>query len=347
MIAPAQLLLEDDNLKSGSSGSSAPPLLRRFQTSRNIFGLSRIYVGLGPPSHDPELFLELNDVCESPDFIPETRSLHPAAPQCPPRPAAQDTPLSPLYPFTNESSMRLSHWFWCDGPQKSHRSFQNLLHIVGDPNFNPGDVRDAPWSRINKVLGGAFDESTEEPEWEDQSRWKQAFVTIRVPFQSNWATPGPKEYTSPHSFHYRLIISILREKFSNPVDFQHFHCEPFELYWKPSEEIGTVRVYGELYSSPEFLDAHRALQESPGERECNRPRVIAALMFWSDGTELTSFGTAKLWPCYMGFGNESKYRRCRPALHLMNHIAYFQSVCSSFLLSGPLYAYTNTGLYCL
>jgi hypothetical protein len=28
----------------------------------------------------------------------------------------------------------------------------------------------------------------------------------------------------------------------------------------------------------------------------------------------------------MGFGNESKYRRCRPSLSLFNHIAYFEKV---------------------
>ena len=35
-------------------------------------------------------------------------------------------------------------------------------------------------------------------------------------------------------------------------------------------------------------------------------------MFWSDSTQLTQFGTAKLWPLYVFFGNESKYRRCQP-----------------------------------
>src|ERR1700692_4795001 len=50
-------------------------------------------------------------------------------------------------------------------------------------------------------------------------------------------------------------------------------------------------------------------------------------MFWSDATQLTSFGNAKLWPTYMYFGNESKYRRCKPSCHLSNHVAYFETVC--------------------
>lgn len=52
-------------------------------------------------------------------------------------------------------------------------------------------------------------------------------------------------------------------------------------------------------------------------------------MFWSDTTQLTSFGNAKLWPTYMYFGNESKYRHCKPSLNLSNHVAYFEMVCLS------------------
>ncbi|KJA21682.1 hypothetical protein HYPSUDRAFT_111821, partial [Hypholoma sublateritium FD-334 SS-4] len=53
-------------------------------------------------------------------------------------------------------------------------------------------------------------------------------------------------------------------------------------------------------------------------------------MFGSDATHLTSFGSASLWPCYMYFGNESKYRRCKPTYNLCNHIAYFQKLPPKF-----------------
>lgn len=41
---------------------------------------------------------------------------------------------------------------------------------------------------------------------------------------------------------------------------------------------------------------------------------------------LTSFGNVKLWPVYMCFGNETKYRRGKVSLKLFEEIAYFQSV---------------------
>jgi hypothetical protein len=121
-------------------------------------------------------------------------------------------------------------------------------------------------------------------------------------------------------------VSVIREKLANVHDDEHFHYEPYELRWQPSHLPQEVNIQGELYTSPAFMQAHRELQSSPGEAGCDLPRVVAALMFWSDATQLTTFGNAKLWPVYMYFGNESKYRRCRPSCHLGNHVAYFHKV---------------------
>ncbi|KAH6881005.1 hypothetical protein BKA70DRAFT_1342256 [Coprinopsis sp. MPI-PUGE-AT-0042] len=53
-------------------------------------------------------------------------------------------------------------------------------------------------------------------------------------------------------------------------------------------------------------------------------------MFWSDETHLSAFGSAKVWPCYMFFGNESKYQRSKTSLKLCEHIAYFDSLSDDF-----------------
>lgn len=41
---------------------------------------------------------------------------------------------------------------------------------------------------------------------------------------------------------------------------------------------------------------------------------------------LAQFGTSKLWPVYMMFGNDSKYRRGKSSMKLFEEVAYFQSV---------------------
>ena len=109
---------------------------------------------------------------------------------------------------------------------------------------------------------------------------------------------------------------IIKDKIAGPGGCCHFHTNPYRLHWQPANLTIPIRVQGELYTSPAFIDAHQELQDLPGEPGCDLPQVIAALMFWSNSPCLTSFGKAKLWPLYLYFSNNSKYRRCKPSCHL-------------------------------
>lgn len=123
-----------------------------------------------------------------------------------------------------------------------------------------------------------------------------------------------------------FMINLSCQLFANAHDDEHFHYEPYQLRWRPPHLPNEVNIQGELYTSPVFMDAHRELQAAPGEAGCDLLCVVAALMFWSDATQLTTFSNARLWLVYMYVGNKSKYCRCRPSCHLANHIAYFQKV---------------------
>lgn len=211
--------------------------------------------------------------------------------------------------------------------QKSHESFKELLSIVGDPDFTSSDIRDTRWSEINSTLAaGGCDEDQDENKWLDEDAgWKQTPISIDVPFHHRMKNPGHQHAVVADLYH-RSLVSVIKEKLANPSDDEKFHYEPYDLFWKPNEVTDEVRVHGELYTSAVFRDAHRDLNTSPGEPGCKLPRCVVALMFWSDATHLTTFGNAKLWPCYLFFGNESKYRRSKPTTDLCNHIAYFQTV---------------------
>jgi hypothetical protein len=240
---------------------------------------------------------------------------------------------NPFCPYPNRSSYRLGDWYWNGGAQKSQNSFKELVSIIGDPEFRPEDIRRTKWKEIDTELGtndaNGDDKAGEEDgeaDWlEEDAGWTEKPITISVPFPRSATNPGPKNFVAG-GLHYRPLVSVIREKITNSQDMPNFHYEPFELFWKPNDASSDQRVQGELYTSPAFLDAHHDLQESPGEPGCMLPRVVVAMMFWSDATLLTSFGNAKLWPCYLFFGNESKYLRCKPTSNLCNHVAYFQAV---------------------
>jgi hypothetical protein len=293
------------------------PGRRLFCTPKNIFGLFRRYHSEKQPSHDPEEHIDLQDLSDGPPLPPPSR----------------DDIL--FYPYPNESSFRLGEWYWGGGVQKSGEGFNRLMDIVGDPAFRPEDVRHTKWKSIDtKLAANGFDRALatddDDAEWMDEDGgWKRTPISILVPFHRRAKKPGPQSFLVG-DFYHRSFVSVIREKLVNARDIRHFHFEPFELIWRPSDALSDVRVHGELYTSPEFLKAHRELQDSPREPGCNLPRVVVALMFWSDATQLTSFGTEQLWPGYLFFGNESKYRRCKPTSHLCNHVAYFQTVSLIF-----------------
>lgn len=304
--APLPEFTPSSNPTHAPSSHSTP-----FRTARNVFGLVRQFFSSVPPTHDPEEAATLEDISSIPTVSPADLD-------------SVAEPQGPFHPYPNQSSFKLGNWYW-NGGVKSQQSFKDLLDIVGSPDFDPGDVQHTPWDKINSRLGASVDDEGGD-EWEDEDvGWRKTPVVIQVPFSRTTAQPDVRPYVAADLYH-RPLVSVIREKLANVHDDEHFHYEPYELRWQPPHLPQEVNVQGELYTSPAFMQAHRELQSSPGEAGCDLPRVVAALMFWSDATQLTTFGNAKLWPVYMYFGNESKYRRCRPSCHLGNHVAYFHKV---------------------
>ncbi|KAG2336642.1 hypothetical protein BDR05DRAFT_978733 [Suillus weaverae] len=257
-----------------------------FHTPRNFFGLLRQFSSPNPPSHDPEE-VTLEDI----SAISGSGRERPLFSKVIPEDGIVDA-ASPYYPYPNRSSLELDNWYWNRGVQKSQQSFNDLISIVTDSNFDPEGVSATPWGKINSTLGqNDYEDRTEE--WEDEdTSWQKTQVSIKVPKSRTNEQAGVQTYSGVDLYHRSLT--------------------------------------GELYQSPAFMDTHQKLQESPRELDCDLPRAIVSLMFWSDTMHLTSFGNAKLWPLYLYFGNESKYRRCKPSCHLGNHVAYFQKLPDSF-----------------
>ena len=98
---------------------------------------------------------------------------------------------------------------------------------------------------------------------------------ISVPFHRRMPNPGPCDYTVP-DFHHRRLVSIIREKLSDPYHHSIYHYEPYELRWHPPNKAPNVRVHGELYTSDAFIKAQENLLASSPEPDCDLPRCIAA-----------------------------------------------------------------------
>ncbi|TEB21302.1 hypothetical protein FA13DRAFT_1643041, partial [Coprinellus micaceus] len=166
--------------------------------------------------------------------------------------------------------------------------------------------------------------------WIKDDGWKTTPISIDVPFHKYQPNTGVHKYFAGN-FRHRSIMSVIKEKIANDDDIRRFHYQPYKAVWKRDSASPEVELYGELYSSRAFREANEQVQGLPSTKlNEGLERVVVSLMFWSDGTQLTSFGGSTLWPCYMFFGNESKYRRCQPSELLGHQIAYFIKLSDTF-----------------
>lgn len=279
---------------------------RDLDSALNIFHIFRRYHAADFPSHDPDNELSLQNFSDI--SAAETTALQPSS----------------YGPYPNKSSYLLGEWYW-KGVQKSNNDFTALLKVLKDPEFSLQDIAETKWNTINQQLGSG-DSEEQQDAWIMDVGWKPELITLTIPFQKNSKQPGNQPFQAG-TFYHRSITSILHDRLSG-IDGQHFHFEPYELYWQPHPDKAPERVFGELYTSPEFIRVHQELQNSPPEIGCDLPRIVVGLLFSSDVTHLAQFGDAKLWPVYLFFGNDSKYRRSKPGAHLANHLAYLQAVGS-------------------
>ncbi|KAG0704711.1 hypothetical protein DFH29DRAFT_997405 [Suillus ampliporus] len=160
----------DTSIRAQTS-SWAPP----FRTVRNVFGLVRQFFTSTSPSHDPEEVVTLLDISSVPVASP----------------ADIPTELSDMsfHPYPNQSSFELGHWYWNGSVQKSQQSFKELVDIVRCPDYDPDDVRNTPWDKINLQLGASIDVEGRD-EWEDEDAgWRKTQVTIEVPFSHTAPQP--------------------------------------------------------------------------------------------------------------------------------------------------------------
>ncbi|KAJ3804874.1 hypothetical protein F5876DRAFT_82487 [Lentinula aff. lateritia] len=133
---------------------------------------------------------------------------------------------------------------------------------------------------------------------------------------------------------YRKPLSVIHAAFTSHLANQ-FHYTPFRLFQtsktsESSDDEDIQHVHTDVYNSNAFIQEHyRVLQAPTNDPNCKCEKVIAALMCWSDAMQLANFGTAKLWPIYMLFGNLSKYIRASPNSGAVNHLAYIPVIPDS------------------
>jgi len=280
-----------------------------MKTAINSFGLFRQY--LFHPSHDPDA---LADPANLSNITPVSRA---------PPPGPKETGRDPPWPFANMSVWRLMQWTNTGSNSKSEGEVNRLVdNVLNAPDFRTEDLRNFNAHRENARLDAVDKVSVL------GDNFHSASIAIDVPTGQSCGSSTTRTYSVP-GLRYRKLLNVIKAAFQSPLS-QQFHFTPFSLMHQSTVMNKDQRVYGELYNSNAFIDEHKRVQNCspppPDDPGCKLEKVVAALMFWSDSTHLTNFGTAKLWPIYLFFGNLSKYIRLRPSSGACHHLAYIPSV---------------------
>ncbi|KAG6917590.1 hypothetical protein DXG01_001938 [Tephrocybe rancida] len=164
-------------------------------------------------------------------------------------PLYEDNDTALYAPYPNCNAFKLGHWYWNKGIQKSQQSFRSSMDIISNKSFEPDDIHDVNWTRINQQLGLNDWDSNLNNEWEDDDAgWRVSSMNIQVPFHRHTADPGVHEFVVK-SFYQRSLVAVIREKLElKKGDIPHFHIEPYDLLWNSGHQEQPICVYGEIYT---------------------------------------------------------------------------------------------------
>jgi len=322
--APLQSALETE-LEPANSGTATQTGIRRvilivrdhLVTALNSFGLWRDYPER--PSFDPDSSLTLEDLA-----APRHKS-HLSIPpisNVPFNVSAASAPSRATYwPFPNPAIHGVMRWLNNGKTAKSEAEVTHFVHdVILSPEFKTADLIGFDAHRENQRLDTALSQDAL------RGQFNESTVEILVP--SGDTNIPPRPFSVPGLLH-RKLTSVIQEAFTGSLSHL-LHFSPYKLFHKSPISGEDERVYGEIYTSDAFLNetekVRRHGQLPPDDPGCIREKVVAAVMFASDATQLTQFGDTKAWPIYFMPGNLSKYVRARPDSGGLLHLAYIPSV---------------------
>lgn len=280
----------------------------QLKTQLNRFGLWREYPHR--PSHDPDEEVGLDDLSNIPQQPEDHRD---------------DSPEIDSDHLLNATQTLLTGWQNNGNSTKSNGEMDALACMIQLPDFRIEELKGYNAQAANTKITKA------DEDW-DYNRLKDSFIetAVEIEVPSGDANIQPRKFSIPQLL-YRDPLSVIRAAFTDKLS-SRFHFSPFRLFQNTEmSETGdtdtTQRVRTDLYNSDAFIKEHDHVQRAPtDDLDCKREKVVAALMCWSDATQLANFGTAKLWPIYMLFGNLSKYIRASPNSGAVQHLAYIPTI---------------------
>jgi hypothetical protein len=245
-------------------------------TEENELGLFRGYRQW--PTVDREDQITLDDLSDGPTFVNTSTRGFLEVPDAPPEAVAPEPNENPYAPFSNSSVFHLMTWFMKTAV-KSLNDLNSLVAILCRPDFKKEHLED-------------FDAATEVKRLDKQDEaapdgWKESSVPIKLPqtrVKQDEETEAP-EVEIPGLFHRNLTQVMVAA--CQDESAKAFTWRGYAQFWKPAPGVKAERVYGEVYTSPAFLEMEERVIAGHDPSDPHEP-VVVPLLGYSDGSRLAS-----------------------------------------------------------
>ncbi|KAI0755359.1 hypothetical protein C8Q80DRAFT_1093521 [Daedaleopsis nitida] len=238
-------------------------------------------------------------------------------------------------PFENVSQARLTDHYYGRSDTHSRDDLDDIIHVITSEGFDSNDLRGFSARKAEQLLdayrplNGVFS---------GEDGWVEGTVNVPLPKTfAKYKTESDAPVYPVSDIVYRrlldLITSVVTDAGSRFKD--KYYWVGHKLFWDPShspQPPDPIRVFTDCYNSDAQLAEEAELRKKERVKgdEPGLEYVILPLLFWSDATALSNFGTASLWPIYVYFGNLSKYVRGRPTEFAAQHLAYIPALGDVF-----------------
>lgn len=246
-------------------------------------------------------------------------------------------PADPFAPFPNLSVALYMATYFSGMDTKSEEHATMVAKTMQDARFSTEEMRGfnahVENVRLDKYLKG------DEHPFQTGEGWRQSTVHIRLPVEGKPVTSEDNAPTLPiQGVFHRRITDIVRTVCGSK-SAETFHFTPYTTHWHsdPLDPDKHERIYADTYTADAMIRAQMEVDELPRPEGDMRERIALQLMLASDSAQLTSFGSASVWPVYLMFANQSKLERVRPSSHAVHHLAYVPSVSQTWPTDNALH----------
>jgi hypothetical protein len=251
-----------------------------------------------------------------------------------------------IFPFQSLSVFKFAHWFYTGSSNDAQAAADWLLqNVICAPTFDAQQLHGVDIQTINNTLDSIDNPPTAGSQMLSDA-WRISTIMIKIPTGQRLGPTRPSiglESDDPDGIpfsipelHYRSLLDVIRSRFSSPLRSRSFTYIPYKVFQtKPGADDEQVR--SDLFTADAWIEEHKKIQtlkikEDGLDVACQYKRAVAALMVYSDPTQVTQFGQTSVSPVYLYFGNQPKQERRAPSSFAAEHIAYFPKVSIAQLI---------------